>query len=371
MAQEVIPAEAIEPDRRSLERRSEDRRKLERIGLFGLVAILIAAGAVILAIVAIWRQAGVNTRIEELRAEQGDVESQAQVLRQELVKLAEQAALEARRREELARLPAELAQLNESVESLRERAEAGQRALLRDEARFLLEMATQRLALERDITGAMSALRAADERLAALGDPRFAGVRRRLALEIQSLNMFPQPDLSGVSAKLAALEELAPTLPVLGAVTDEYVPPDRLSGVAPGLERAWLVVKGSLRDMISIRRIGQDAVELVSLEEQGVRRHHLQLLLFSARLSAMRGDQTGFRTALTNARAWLAQMFDKTDNQVMAVTSDIEELLELEIAPTPPDVSGSLRLLRQIDPRPGSAGSDARATPDPRRTVER
>lgn len=359
MTQDVIPAAgsdgALDPERRSLERRTEDRRKLERIGIFGLVAILIAATAAILAIVAVWRQVGVNTRIEDLRAELGSAASESQRLRLDLTRLNQQAMLEAQRREELARLPAELAQLNESVDALRERTEAGQRVMLRDEARFLLEMAVQRLALERDIGGAMSALRAADERLAALRDPRLAGVRRRLALEIQSLHMFPQPDLAGVAAKLAAAEEIAPTLPVLGAVTDRYEPPDRLSGVAPGLERAWQVVKGSLRDMISIRRIGKDAVELVSLEEQGVRRHHLQLLLFSARLSAMRGDQTGFRTALTNARGWLGQMFDKSDVQVAALASDIDELVEIDIAPPPPDISGSLELLQQLEPRPTAA----------------
>lgn len=342
---------SIEGERRSAERRSEDRRKLERIGIFGLIAILVAGAAVILAIVAVWRQAGVNTRIEALQAEQAAIASGTQELRQKLTLLAEQAAEDARRNEELSRLSAQFGQLNETIESLRERAESGQRALLRDEARFLLEMAGQRLALERDVTGAIAALRAADERLAAVRDPRLAGVRRRLALETQSLHMFPQPDLAGVAARLAAAEELAPRLPVMGAVTSKYEPEDRLSGVAPGLERAWQVVKSSLRDMISIRRIGKDAVELVSLEEQGVRRHHLQLLLFSARLSAMRGDEPGFRAALTNARSWLMQMFDKSDPNVIALADDIDELLQLDIAPPLPDISGSLQLLQRLEPR--------------------
>lgn len=355
----TVPADpaaaTAEGERRSLERRNEDRRKLERIGIRGLVAILIALAAVVLAIVAVWRQAGINTRLEDLQREQQTLAGGTLLLRDELTKLAQQTAANARRSEELAGLATQFSELNASVESLRERAEAGQRALLRDEARFLLEIATRRLTLERDVAGALTAMQAADERLAAVHDPRMAGVRRRLAAEVQSLRSFPQPDLAGIAAKLAAAEDLAADLPVLGAVTATYEPQDELSGVAPGFARAWRVVKTSLTGMISIRRIGEDAVELVSLEEQGVRRHHLQLLLFSARLAALRGDQDGFRATVSNARNWLTQLFDTHDERVAQLARDLASLQQLDLAPPMPDVTASLKLLGRLEPR--SAGS--------------
>lgn len=350
-----VPADpaagTAEGERRSIERRNEDRRKLERIGIRGLIAILIALAAVVLAIVAVWRQAGVNTRLEELQREQQTLAAGTLRLRDELTRLAEQTAANARRSEELAGLATKFSELNASVESLRERAEAGQRALLKDEARFLLEIAARRLTLERDVSGALAAMQAADERLAAVRDARLAGVRRRLAVEIQSLRSFPQPDLAGIAAKLGAAEDIAADLPVLGAVTETYEPQDRLSGVAPGFARAWQVVKTSITGMISVRRIGEDAVELVSLEEQGVRRHHLQLLLFSARLAALRGDQDGFRASVSNARNWLAHMFDAHDARVAALARDLESLERLELMPPLPDVSGSLKLLDRLEPR--------------------
>lgn len=351
----TVPAEtaagAVEGERRAQERRNEDRRKLERIGIRGLVAILIALAAIALAIVAVWRQAGINTRLEDLHREQQALAGSALQLRTELTKLAEQTATNARRNEELAGLTTRFAELNASVEALRERAESGQRALLRDEARFLLEMAARRLTLERDIAGALNAMQAADERLSVVRDPRLAGVRRRLAVEIQSLRSFPQPDLAGIAAQLAAAEELAAHLPVVGAVTETYEPPDEVSGMAPGIGRAWRVVKTSLTSMISIRRIGEDAVQLVSLEEQGVRRHHLQLLLFSARLAALRGDQDGFRVTVRNAHSWLAQLFDSEDERVAQLARDLEAFERLELTPPLPDVSASLKLLERLEPR--------------------
>ncbi len=303
----------VEVERRSSERRNEDRRKIERIGIRVLVAILFAAAAAALAIVAAWRQAGINTRLEELQSDQAELSASSVRLREELTRLSEQTAANARRSEELGQLSARVAELSESVDSLRERAESGQRAMLHDEARFLLEIGVRRLALDRDVQGALSALQRAEERFALVRDPRLTGVRRRLALEIQSLRAFQVPDLAGITAKLTAAEDLAPTLPVIGAVTQDYEPPDRTSGLAPGFNRAWQVMKSSMRDMISIRQISDQAGELVSVEEQGVRRHHLQLLLFSARLAAMRADQTSFAASIDDSRRWLAQMFDQAD----------------------------------------------------------
>lgn len=342
----------VEVERRSVERRNEDRRKIERIGIRVLLAILFAAAAVVLAIVAAWRQAGINTRLEALQSEQASLSANSVRLREELSRLSEQTAANTNRSEEIGRLSARVAELNESLESLRERAESGQRAVLRDEGRYLLEIGVRRLALERDVQGALSALQGAEERFALLRDPRLTGVRRRLALEIQSLRAFQPPDLAGITAKLTAAEDLAPSLPVIGAITLDYEPRDRTSGLAPGFNRAWQVVKSSMRDMISIRTIGAEAGELVSLEEQGVRRHHLQLLLFSARLAALRGDQTSFAASIDDARRWLAQMFDPAEPAVAGLARELEALAALNIAPALPDITGSLQLLDRIEPRP-------------------
>lgn len=338
-----------EGDRRQNERRNEDRRKLERVSARGLIALLISVAAIGLAVYALWQDAAVSGRVASLQLEQARFAAASDKLNQDLLALNSQLAVTERRVGALGGLPSQLAGLADSVQELRDRTESGQRAWMLAEARYLLEIANRRLALERDTGAALAAMMAADERLRATGDPGLNLARRRLATEIQSVRALPQPDLAGLAARLAAAEELADDLTVLGAIEHVYVPASRIEGAAPGLGRAWRKLKSSISELVSIRRIGEDAVELVSLEEQGVRRHHLQLLLFASRIAALRGDQPGFRSSVTTARAWLEQMFDPRDSGVEGLARELRELERLDIAPPLPDISGTLALLQRAD----------------------
>jgi uroporphyrin-3 C-methyltransferase len=103
--------------------------------------------------------------------------------------------------------------------------------------------------------------------------------------------------------------------------------------------------------MVRVRRFGAETVELISLEEQGVRRHHLQLLLFSARLAALRGDEAEYRTSLDRAGSWLGEMFDTRDAGVTSLQRELRALEHLPIAVPVPDISQSLKLLEKVVPR--------------------
>src|SRR5690606_25030014 len=142
-------------------------------------------------------------------------------------------------------------------------------------------------------------------------------------------------------------EELAGRLPVIGAIPGRYRPEEagRKEVAEPGPARIWQLIRSSLTNMISIRRIGRDAVELVSLEEQNVRRQHLQLLLFAARLAAIRGDNTLFHKNIAAAREWLAQTFDPRHPGVASIDETLREVGEVNLAPPLPDISASLRML--------------------------
>ena len=94
----------------------------------------------------------------------------------------------------------------------------------------------------------------------------------------------------------------------------------------------------------------QEKKELVSREESDVRRHHLEALMFAARLAALRGDEAGYQLGLHTARDWLARFFDMQDARVAALAGELKELEDSRIAPPLPDVSGSLRMLRGRSP---------------------
>jgi len=341
---------ASEGNRRRGERRVEERGKLERVAARGLIALLVAVVALGVTIFALWEHYSVIGRLEALQAEQAQFAATNDELHRQLAALEDRVAVNDRRTEELGRLTAQFAALSTSVDELRERADAGQRGWIMAEARYLLEIANRRLTLERDTGSALAAMLTADERLRATRDPAVNPVRRKLASEIQSLRSMPQPDLAGIAARLAAAEELSSDLAVLGAVSSRYVPPIVEPAPSSGFLRAWQVLHSSFAGMISIRRIGKDAADLVSLEEQGVRRHHLQLLLFASRVAALRADQPGFRASVSNARHWLDQMFDPADARVVGLRRELQDLEKIDIAPSLPDVSGSLHMLERVGP---------------------
>ena len=77
-------------------------------------------------------------------------------------------------------------------------------------------------------------------------------------------------------------------------------------------------------------------------------RSNLALQLQAARLALLRGEQAIFEQSLDDADALLVQYFDTESAQVMSAQETIAEIRDSMFAVTPPDISESLRLLRQF-----------------------
>jgi uroporphyrin-3 C-methyltransferase len=133
---------------------------------------------------------------------------------------------------------------------------------------------------------------------------------------------------------------------MVGAIRREFVQTGTVSATEHGLARAWQKFTTSLQDLVSIRRVSDAAVGLVSIEELNVRRHHLQTLLFAARLAALRADETDYTASVTGARDWLGQYFDGTSPATQAAAAELGDLAQRHVSPSIPDISGSVKLLR-------------------------
>lgn len=313
--------------------------------------MLLACIAIGFAAFAIWQAARAGRTLTDIRDQQSQLVEDNAKLREELATLASRIDANTNRVEELGTLGPRLSELGDSLAELRDRTEGAQRAWTNAEAHYLLEIANRRLTLDHDWGSALAAMEAADERLQSLKDPSLNPTRRALASEIQALRNVVQPDLPGITSRLASAEEIAGSLPVLGAIQEDYSPDRPVAGSPPGLARAWQVVRASLVGMVSIRRIGADAVELVSFEEQTVRREHMQLLLFATRLAAARSDEESYKANLAAARVWLEQVFDPADARVANLRQELAMLDKAPITPTLPDISRSLKLLEAHDAR--------------------
>lgn len=257
-----------------------------------------------------------------------------------------------RRVDALEDMPKQMQELLLSVEELRGRAEGPERAWSRAEALFLLELAQRRLALDHDLETAIVALESADMRLASLRDQSFAPVRQQIARELQALRSVRVPDTTGVLTRLASAEEHAMQAPVKGILAAERKALDR-SGLPQGmLARAWAIARGALANLIVVRRVDDQAGRVITAEEALVRRQHLQLLLYSARMAVARRDSGGYRSALGAARQWLGNFFDLSTRPGQALLHEVQALEPIDIAPPLPDISGSSRVLRRLMPVP-------------------
>ena len=248
----------------------------------------------------------------------------------------------------LREVPAQLDALSRSVEELRARTEAPQRAWVRAEALYLMELAERRLRLERDVETAIVALESADARLATLNDPAVREVRAKLALELAALRAVPVPDIADVLTRIGRLEDEVPTLPVIGMPASQ-ARRDRPEAEAPGMfERAWRRVRQALRDLVSLRRIEPATARLVTQEEESLRRQHLELLLFGARVAAMQPDGAAYAQSLRAADIWLRQYFDTSKPEVEAAAKELAALELTIIEPPLPAVGQAGRLLQGV-----------------------
>jgi uroporphyrin-3 C-methyltransferase len=336
-------------DQRHAERRRGEQRRIARAVWQGATALLLALLAFATVAVLGWRLLTLERALERDRSAGELAGRDLDALHAAISRLEVETAAARSGLSQLEEVPHRIDALGERLGAIEQRIEAPQRAVARVEATHLVELAVHRLALERDVGGAARLFEAAAVRLASLNDASTLTVRAQLARDIAALRAVPEPDLDAIGARLAAAGTAVRELPMLGMIKDQYVPPGEQPTPAPGLARAWQQLR-ILSDLITVRRVSDAAVRLVSMEEIGVRRHHLETLLFAARLAALRGDDTDYAANLADARDWLERFFDVHDSKGQAVDAELAALARSRVSPDLPDVSGSLKLLRRAGP---------------------
>lgn len=240
----------------------------------------------------------------------------------------------------------------------RELLEAGNRTRtdwLLAEAEYLLRIANQRLQIEKDIRGALSALEAADEVLNESDDIGVYPVRQQLAKEILALKGIAGVDRTGLYLKLEA------AIDSVHQLTDQAL----INGQGPGfgtagtggdgdasaadnaLVEAWGDFKTTLKQVVVVRRMDEPVKPLLSPDQSAYARLNLQLMLEEAEMAVLRGNQPLYQRALTKASATIQDWYDDSNPRVQAIATTLDELAERDVDPTLPDISQSLGLLKE------------------------
>ncbi len=326
-----------------------------RHGRPGLIASLLAGLALVIALFVAFSGRSLDSRLADLTEQTASLATVQQQLTTELTALAEReaAANDATRTqiETLLSLSRDVAALENTTAELQDRMTLPQRSWARAEALALLALAERQLKIDRNIDAALDAMTTADSRLAQLREPTLSTVRKQLTADLESLRSFERPDLDRVTAQLRQAEIDAAALTTAGIAAEAAAETLAVGTDAQGpLSRAWLLVQQALGSLVTVRSTAAGSSALLTRDEQNLQRQQLQLLLLEARLAIARADQKAFATAIGEARSWLGARFARSDAGVVKLGSELEQLAGMDIAPTLPDVSGSLRLLEQMVP---------------------
>jgi uroporphyrin-3 C-methyltransferase len=210
-----------------------------------------------------------------------------------------------------------------------------------------MQIANAQLQLANNPHLAALALKMADERIVQLANPALTDVRRALSDELTALDALVKPDIEGATLTLASLARVVESLPLASAVVADDGA-DEIDPELSGASRAWASVKGAMSGLVKVTP--PDRAKLVQLTPDGefFLRSNLALQLQAARLALLRGEQAIFEQTLDDTSALLADYFDTSSASVVGAQETLAEIRGHVFTTAVPDISRSLRLLRQF-----------------------
>lgn len=223
-----------------------------------------------------------------------------------------------------------------------------------EEVEQLLRMANHRVSLEGDAANALIALELADKRLAELGNPEFLDVRRLIAEEITQLRSTKQVDLPGLALRLSTLAANVSELPL---VSEPVRPVAAANGetTPASSDNAWVeagqALLADLQSLVRIQNVTETAKPLLMPEQRYFLVANLRLMLSGAQMAVLRTDTQTFKSNLGQATQWLTEYFDRDDQAVQSMLSELEDMSGQDLTPERPNITGSIVALQGIKSR--------------------
>ena len=212
-----------------------------------------------------------------------------------------------------------------------------------------LLLAQQQLQLAGNVKAALIGLEAADTRLAQLGKPQFAGLRKAIVQDMERLKLMPAADIDGVNARLEALIQAVDELKSEADAEPlaPVAPPPRTGALdtlgALSLD-AWNEIKGMLR----IRRLDHPEMPLLTPAQNYFLHQNLKLRLLSARIAMLQRDEGAFRADLGAAQSWSQRYFNPRDPGTLAFLTSLDELLKAPLALKDTHIKASLKAVQLV-----------------------
>jgi uncharacterized protein HemX len=216
------------------------------------------------------------------------------------------------------------------------------------DAEYLLTVANQRLHLVGDVATTREALEAADQRLRESGDAAVFKVREQIAKEIALLNGATVPDIVGIYAGIQhlqdAVEGLSVFLPHAGKQPEKAQPNADFS--EQGHDILNTVAK-QLEGYVVLRHTDQPVNAILTPEEAHFIKQQLKVRLEMIEMALVQQNDILFVSSITDAKQWLKKNFAE-NQQTDKFVAELDKLASIQIRSQYPDVSTSLKMLKDI-----------------------
>ena len=323
------------------------------------VLFLIAVSAIGLAAYDFWllrAQTSVNTQLAntqselnnaqlELSSTQREFETRINQLGQQLQATKNQLSeeIQARKNER-----SEHQAVNAALQSITEKLGRNSVAWRMAEVEYLLTVANHRLSLAQDRQTAISIFETADSRLEAIADPSLLKVRREIASELTALRAMPVVDIPGLALQIGSLAESVEQLPLMDQKRLAVASEKREGTSSVEWQEIPSVVWKDIKSLVQVRRHQQPTEPLLAPQQAWFLYQNLQLKLEQARLAVLKQNTAVFAQSLEEVSQWLSSYFEAESAAVISMQETVKNLRTVELQPTIPDVSGSLRELRLL-----------------------
>ena len=340
----VKKAEKKVPHKKAPENKAKKNNTPSNAGVYLLIIIVIIASAA--GFYYLWQQqlSGSKQRdfsntIEQKLARYTDNLKQQQI------------AIEEKTEAKIEKLYSDQANLHENLSKLIQNNKQLRKDWLLAEAEYLIQLANHRLLLEKDVSTAVVALKAADKRLAEISDPALLNIRGIIAKDIQKLSNIKVIDIAGLSATISALSDNIVNLPLntpkpdtKQAAKDEK---NTKSSEVKSLKDLPAAIWQDIKGLVVIRNHQKPIQPLLSSSQHFYLTQNLALLLEQSRLALLNRQNAIYQERLSTTRKWISQYFDTEHNVTRNMLSSIDELQTNDITPNLPDISATFSIIKQ------------------------
>lgn len=220
------------------------------------------------------------------------------------------------------------------------------------EAEYLINMAAQKLRLERDVGSAVTLLEQADAALVAANHAGAFTVREALADDLARLRAIEVFDSQGVYLRIESLVNNVGQLDLLGSMREDFesrLADNSVPVSEPATAPGWLdSTLEFLGDVFVWREWEERPDAILAPGQETLIKLNLRLLLEQAGLALLKQDTQQFRNSLTQAGEWLRRYAVLDSSTGRAIDTELNALLALDINPPLPNLTASLAGIREL-----------------------